>query len=254
MPKQDIAREKEWWDRGGFYVDSGHWTSGRIFASRERHWLCTSVSKIRFYSHLIDVCRKSPFWQRARVLLAPTGDGADIRYLRGLSTEIHGIDISPVALGRCPRDLIPREGDIGAMPYDNEFFDVLVCALFLHHVHRVGFTPYLKEFHRVLKPGGVLAIQEPSALFPPAPLFAFLRRLMGNITGQVPAEKPLNPKQLKSVLRAVGFRDIHVLGLGYNHVRTPVVFQLIVDAVDAPFRRAPLLSSLCYNVGFYARK
>lgn len=254
MPDQEVAREKDWWDKSVFYIDSGHWTSARIFASRERHWICNSVCKIRFYSHVIRLCRKAAFWKRARVLVAPIGDGSETKYLRGVASEIHGIDISPTALAKCPGDLILKQGDIRAMPYDNDFFDVVVCPLFLHHVHDVGFTPYVEEFHRVLKRGGVLAIQEPSALFPFAWVFGFLRTLMGNVTGQVPGERPLRPGKLTRTLRIAGFDNVHIRGLGYNHVRTPVMVQFFVNMLDGIARRTPLLRRLCYNVGFFARK
>ena len=49
--KQDLQAEVEWYDSGKFYIDSGHWASHPLFASRERHWLSGEVEKIRFYGY-----------------------------------------------------------------------------------------------------------------------------------------------------------------------------------------------------------
>ena len=69
--KQDLQAEIEWHERG-FYVDSGHWTSHPLFATRERHWLATEVEKIRFYGYLSRYISDKPYYRKARVLIAPS--------------------------------------------------------------------------------------------------------------------------------------------------------------------------------------
>ena len=92
--EQDLYAEVKWYEYGKFYIDSGHWTSHPLFASRERHWLSGEVEKIRFYGYLSRYIFRKPYYQKAKVLIAPIGTGYEIKYLQGLYDEIHGIDIS----------------------------------------------------------------------------------------------------------------------------------------------------------------
>lgn len=109
--KQDLQAEIEWHERR-FYIDSGHWTSHPLFASRERHWLQTEVEKIRFYGYLSRYISHKPYYGKAKILIAPVGSGDEIKYLQGLYNEIHGIDISERALAQCPGNVITKKANI----------------------------------------------------------------------------------------------------------------------------------------------
>jgi len=250
---QDVEIEKAW-HKSRFYIDSGHWTSHPIFASRERHWVNVEIEKIRFYGFLAKYIRHEPFYGHAKILLAPVGSGFEIKYLQGLYSEIHGIDISPEAISMCPREIITKEGDILSSGYEDEAFNVVICPLFLHHVHKVGFKPFLYEYYRILKGGGVLAIEEPSILFPLSWLAIFLRKLMGNVTGLVPDEKPVYPPSITKVLKEVGFTNIRIRGLHFNHVRFPVLLQLFSLFFDYLFRIMSPFKYFCNGIGWYCRK
>ena len=164
--KQDLQAEIEWYDSGKFYIDSGHWTSHPLFASRERHWLSGKVEKIRFYGYLSRYISAKPYYRKAKVLIAPIGTGHEIKYLQGLSTEICGMDISEMALARCPAHIVTKKVDILQSGEAAESFDIIICPLFLHHVHKVGFSPFLAEYYRLLR-GGVLSLfMNPARFFP----------------------------------------------------------------------------------------
>lgn len=47
----------------------------------------------------------------------------------------------------------------GEIPFEDDFFDLITCFGVLHHIPNVSFI--LKEFSRVLRPGGYLLIREP---------------------------------------------------------------------------------------------
>lgn len=51
----------------------------------------------------------------------------------------------------------------GTLPFDDERFDVLNCSETLEHLN-FNPLPVIKEFHRVLKPGGIALITTPNAL------------------------------------------------------------------------------------------
>lgn len=81
--RQDINAEKNWHEEK-FFIDSGHWTSHPIFASRERHWLHVELLKIRFYGYLYRYIKRKPYRDSSTILLAPVGSGDDLRYLQGI--------------------------------------------------------------------------------------------------------------------------------------------------------------------------
>ena len=168
--------------------------------------------------------------------------------------SIYGIDLSKTALSHCPGNIKTIEGNILESGFDNEHFDIIICPLFLHHIYKIGFSPFLKEFYRILKKGGVLAIQEPNILFPFFWVTSMLRRFMGNVTGLVPDERPIFPNQLTKELNNVGFKNISLKGLSLGHQRFPTFLQAILLLFDYPFRNIWPLKLLCSHIGWYSEK
>jgi len=82
--------------------------------------------------------------------------------------EVHGVDLSPdmlaQALPRAPGARL-REGDLENLPYPDGMFRAVVCRGSLHHVP--SRERAFAEAFRVLAPGGVFALTEPSDDFPP---------------------------------------------------------------------------------------
>jgi predicted SAM-dependent methyltransferase len=131
---------------------------------------------------------------------------------------------------------------------------VVICSLFLHHVHEVGFLPFVQEFHRILRRNGTLAILEPSSMYPLRLLINPLDKILGNVTGKVPTERPIAPLKLLNDLKHVGFTDVKVIGQTFNHVRFPVVIQLLVNLLDFPLRYVKPLCFFSETIGYYAHK
>ena len=254
--QQNFEEEKKWHEQR-FYIDSGHWTSHPLFANRERHWLHNAVQSIRFYGELFNYIKAKPYRENARSLLAPVGNGNEYLYLQQVfkgDSEIHGIDISPVALDSCPKPIITKESDILFSGYEDETFDVIVCSQFLHHVHTVGLEPFIKEYYRLLRGGGTLAILEPSRLYPFSWVTALARKAMGNVTGLVEGERPISPHLLTTTLMKIGFEKIRVRGMLFTHVRFPSPVQHVINATDYPFRFLPLFKLFAQSMGWYCTK
>ena len=247
---QDLAAEKEWHE-SKFYIDSGHWTSHPLFASRERHWLQNEIEKIRFFGYLYKYISKKPYKNTATVLMAPVGDGNDIKYLQGIYDVVHGIDISNIALSKCPNIIIRKEGDVLQSGYEDKSFDIIVCPLFLHHVLDVGFEPYIREFFRLLRRGGTLAILEPSSMFPCSWITTLATKFMGNVTGKVEGERPIFPPSLTKALKAAGFKYINMRGLTFNHVRFPCALQLLINLIDYPWRICWPFNLFAGSIGWF---
>lgn len=159
-----------------------------------------------------------------------------------------------MSLGACPKSIITREADILRSGYEDQAFDLIVCSQFLHHVHATGFRPFLQEFHRMLRRGGILAILEPSKLYPFSWITAMARRCLGNVTGLVAGERPINPMLLTRELKRAGFRRVQVRGLLFTHVRFPTLIQHLSDALDCPFRRITPFRLFAASVAWYCEK
>ena len=97
-----------------------------------------------------------------KVLDAGCGNGRLFDYLKELKVEYQGIDISPkliaTAQNKYPKTKF-KVADILSLPFIDQLFDVLVSIATLHHVPSTEYREQvIKDFYRVLKPGGYLLI------------------------------------------------------------------------------------------------
>lgn len=100
----------------------------------------------------------------ARILEVGSGTGPIARRLARLeqAREVIGLDPSPVFLAKA-RELAEgidnlkfEEGDGRSLPFDEPSFDLVVLHTLLCHVPEPEIV--IRESHRVLKPGGMLAV------------------------------------------------------------------------------------------------
>ena len=78
----------------------------------------------------------------ARVTVLEPSDGFD-------ATELYGKPIRYV-----------KPLSSGVMPFEDASFDLIVCLSVLHHIPNV--STVVREMHRVLKPGGMVMLREPT--------------------------------------------------------------------------------------------
>ncbi len=102
---------------------------------------------------------------RGRVLDAGCGTGGMLERLRQTEPgwSCSGLDFSEGALAHArARGLVElRQGSVDALPYADESFDVVVSLDVLYFAG-VDEARAMKEFYRVLKPGGVLVLNLPA--------------------------------------------------------------------------------------------
>ena len=100
----------------------------------------------------------------ARVLDAGCGTGGFIRMLRAERPEwtVTGVDLSPlaVALARERTGAEIVEGSLTALPFGDGSFDAVTTGDVLYHLADPAAA--LREFVRVLRPGGVVVVNEPA--------------------------------------------------------------------------------------------
>ncbi len=85
---------------------------------------------------------------------APAGRGTLAAFMKDLGYDVYCLDVDP---GLLEVDLPFECADLNErLPYQDSFFDVVVCANALHRI--AYYRTALREFARILKPGGVLLI------------------------------------------------------------------------------------------------
>ena len=161
----------------------------------------------------------------AKLLVAPSGTNADQDILEGFAKEVYAIDIAQKAIDKCSDFINKKLGDVRKNGYESNYFDAAASFLFFHHLHKVGFEPYLMELHRIIKREGLLFILEPGNLYPISWVMSFGRKIFGNISGLVPDEAPIYPPQFTNALIISGFKVEMLQGVSFSHVRIPLPLQ-----------------------------
>ncbi len=94
------------------------------------------------------------------ILDAGCGTGAGIEFLKKYGT-VHGFDISPRAVEFCHKRGLDNVivGSIDEIPYEDSKFDLVTCFDVLGQREVSSDKKAMKEFYRVLKPGGILLIR-----------------------------------------------------------------------------------------------
>ena len=102
-----------------------------------------------------------------RVLDAGCGTGGLIRRLAAKRNNLTwtGLDVEPLAVTMARERTAGsgaeiREGSVTALPWFDGYFDAVVSADVLYHLEHD--TAALREFFRVLKPGGLVVINVPA--------------------------------------------------------------------------------------------
>lgn len=112
-------------------------------------------------SRIINVFRK---YNIQRVLDLACGSGRYTAYLAEKGFELYGIDISEEGIKKAESLLQDRSlhanFTVGSMykklPYEDGFFDAVVCIRALHHGRIENIQKAISEIERVLKPNGLV--------------------------------------------------------------------------------------------------
>jgi SAM-dependent methyltransferase len=164
------------------------------------------------------------------------GDGALVRHMARRGARAIGVEIGAEPLARArAREPVGGEryleGGAQALPLDDASADVVVFANSLHHVPSELLDTALAEAARVLRPGGLLYVQEPLA---DGPYFALVRA--------VDDETEVRAAAKAAIRRA----DAH----GLRHERTVEFDNEVVHPDFASFRDRVVLADAARTAAF----
>jgi SAM-dependent methyltransferase len=209
-----LARDAKWAVLSDPAAKGGQWND-------EAFWL-TGVHDVS--AVLADCARLQANPRRERALDFGCGVGRLTRALSSEFSRVDGVDVSSAMV-----ELARRTGPANATFHENRVndlsifpsssFDFILTLIVLQHMPPRLMTGYLREFGRVLRPGGVIAFQVPSS---PRPRISRVRAktlvrraafrvpgvksLWRRVRGELPIEMyALSERQVRATLDAVGF-------------------------------------------------
>ncbi|MGZ4676110.1 MAG: class I SAM-dependent methyltransferase [Acidimicrobiia bacterium] len=145
-----VTNESGEWDRSEFY-DTGRAEIDRVMA----------------------LCAFAGLESRRRALDFGCGVGRCTLSLADHFEEVVGVDIAPsmvgeanVVLAATPNAVCRVNDAANLRQFDDELFDLVYSNIVLQHMERRHGLQYIREFLRVLAPGGLAIFQVPTA-FPP---------------------------------------------------------------------------------------
>jgi ubiquinone/menaquinone biosynthesis C-methylase UbiE len=138
-------------------VRSQFGASAELYATSDIH------AKGESLSILLELTKPDRDWL---VLDVATGAGHTAFTFAPHVKRVVAIDLTEEMVAKCTELAVKRGvanfenkmADAEDLPFDNSMFDLVTCRLALHHFSNSGQA--LKEFNRVLKPGGVLGFTD----------------------------------------------------------------------------------------------
>jgi ubiquinone/menaquinone biosynthesis C-methylase UbiE len=169
----------------------------------------------------------------AAVLDAGCGFGEWVAFLDGKGYRAEGLDYSSELVGRLRRtypDLSWKNGDIRHLPYHDGVFDAVVSWGVIEH-DEAGPQAALREFWRILKPGGVTIVTVPADS--PARRRAAEYQFPRTMPGHVFFQYFMTAEDLSAHLRDAGFETIEAA------VLPSAIPEIVFPRVAARLRGSP---------------
>jgi ubiquinone/menaquinone biosynthesis C-methylase UbiE len=183
------------------------------------------------------------------LLDVPTGEGALARRLIELGHDVSCADLYPEIFKLAGKSAERADLDT-LLPYADRFFDYVVCVEGLEHVENPSNA--IREFARVIKPGGTLIVSVPNIL-------NIEERLRWLFSGYTSHFKPLSPETLDTIRSEFGEMEeiaLHVNPIGYSEVRYLLEkngFILKRAVPDAPKRRLWAFAPVTLAIRLFSR-
>jgi len=149
--------------------------------------------------------------QTTTVLDVGCSTGRGGRVLKELNHELQmvGLDCLESRLSKLPADAYDRTicSYTTNIDADDASLDVVVAGEFIEHIYPDEVLQTLREFYRVLKPGGRVLLTTPN------PNYLKLKVTGGSVLGGAHVSEHY-PEDLKKELDGIGFVNIKIMGSG----------------------------------------
>lgn len=147
-------------------------------------------------------------------------------------------------------DALLLRGNAYELSFRSNTFDGIVGSSVLHHL---DVPQALREFHRVLRPGGWLRFTEPNMLNPQIALqknIPVLKRMLGDS----PDETAFVRWALRRQLERFGFHEISIIPFDFLHPATPTPLIPVIDYVGRLAEKALATSEIAGSLYIRAVK
>ncbi len=193
---------RQTWSRPG-QADAVRWEYERLAGSYDRIWS-------RYLRRSIGLTLDHvPSDREQRILDAGCGTGLllDELALRDLGASLVGLDLTRGMLAKAWLRLGERaglvQGDASRLPFPDHVFDIVTSSSVLHYLH--GPAPALREWQRVLRPGGTVVITDWCRNFVTIRVLDLLLRATDRAHGRARTES-----ELRDALTEAGFTGVEV--------------------------------------------
>lgn len=189
-----------------------------------------ALAHVVIYDRVIELLSTLP---RGKVLDVPAGEGALGARLLEKGFEVHCCDLYPEIFRLKGTEM--RQGDLmGTLPYEDGQFQYVTCVEGLEHLESPAQA--IREFKRLLAPGGELIVSIPNIL-------NIEERFKWLVHGYTSHFKPISKSYLEQVRRDHGAKEeiaLHVHSISYSELRYQLEkngFAIVKIFPDKPKRR-----------------
>lgn len=182
---------------------------------------------------------------KSLVLEIGCGTGLFTKELAKTDNRIVAIDISDALIARAKQRVHAANVEfVAGNAYQSKFqpntFDFIVGSSSLHHLE-VDLA--LKEFSRILKPGGGIMFTEPNMMNPQVALIKNVPAIKRR-AGDSPDETAFFRWGIAGKLRDCGFKDIVVVPFDFMHPAIPKSFLGIAGQFTSVIEKVPILKEI----------
>jgi SAM-dependent methyltransferase len=190
---------------------------------------------------------------KGKILDVPAGHGALAVHLKNLGFEVFCCDLYTELFSL--KEFEIKRGNLDEkLPYDDGFFDKIVCIEGLEHIENPANA--IREFARILKTGGELIVSVPN-------IMNIEERLKWLFNGYTSHFKPLSKEllgeireQIKAGYAGMDEVALHVNPIGYSEIRFLLEksgFEIEKTYLDKPKRNSLLFLPLVWAIRLASR-